>query len=58
MNVGLREATNARVEAHPAWVKLFAYAWAMKDGVISRVVVQDGIPVFMEHGLPNISLTN
>ncbi|VAX18493.1 hypothetical protein MNBD_NITROSPINAE04-48 [hydrothermal vent metagenome] len=45
------------VEPHPAWVKFFSYAQSVKDGLISRLVIQDSIPIFMEQAVENINLS-
>jgi hypothetical protein len=40
------------------WRRLFAMAQNMDDGTISRVVIQDRAPVFMERSFSDVSLQN
>ncbi|MBI5815487.1 MAG: hypothetical protein HZB29_07735 [Nitrospinae bacterium] len=47
----------AKTEQHPAWVKLFGYVQAMGNCVISRLVIQDRVPIFMEQSYEDISLS-
>jgi len=46
------------VEPHPAWVKFFSYAQSVRDGMISRLVIQDTVPIFMEQTIDNIDLSS
>lgn len=44
-------------EPHPAWVKFFSYAQSIRDGLISRLVIQDSVPIFMEQAIENVDLS-
>ncbi len=46
-----------KTEPHHSWVKFFSYAQALRDGVISRLVIQNDVPVFMEQSFDNINLS-
>lgn len=51
------EGNSKSLEPNPAWVSFFSYVRSMGDGVISRVVIQDKTPIFMEHATEGVDLT-
>ncbi len=48
----------AKSMLHPGWFRFFGYARGMGDGTISRLVIREKTPVFLECVFSDIDLTD
>lgn len=56
-NIEKLNAKNHSMRIHPAWIELIRHCQKMRYGEISRMKIQDGIPVLIEKSVEKIKLT-
>ncbi|MBI4667094.1 MAG: hypothetical protein HY751_11880 [Nitrospinae bacterium] len=54
----LEAAAIANGAPHPGWVRFFTYVQGIRSGLITRLVIQDCAPIFLEHACFNLALNS